>query len=221
MSNPQLTLGLALPVSWAREDFLEAPGNQTALAWLDRWPDWPNGSLLLHGPAGSGKTHLGHIWAAASGAAFVAPTDVQVAAIDTLAQSPLVLDEAQAVADPAALFHLINLMRERGHSLLLLGAAPPAAWGVTLPDLASRLKAMAAAAIAEPDDVLLGAVLVKLFADRQLIVGQGVIAYLLPRIERSFHAARHWVARLDAAALAEQRAVTVALVRKLMDEAEA
>lgn len=218
MSNPQLTLGLALPVSWAREDFLVAPGNQTALAWLDRWPDWPNGSLLLHGPAGSGKTHLGHIWAAASGAAFVAPADVQVAAIDTLAQSPLVLDEAQAVADSAALFHLINLMRERGHSLLLLAAIPPVAWGVTLPDLASRLKAMAAAAIAEPDDALLGAVLVKLFADRQLIVGQGVIAYLLPRIERSFHAARHWVARLDAAALAEQRAVTVALVRKLMDE---
>ncbi len=220
MNNPQLTLGLALPVSWAREDFLVAPGNETALAWIDRWPDWPNPALVLHGPPGSGKTHLGHIWAAANGAQFAAPEAVQVAAIDALAQGPLVLDQADAVADPVALFHLINLMRERGHGLLLLAASPPAAWGVTLPDLASRLKAMPLAALAEPDDALLGAVLVKLFADRQLLVGQGVIAYLLPRIERSFHAARHWVARLDAAALAEQRAVTVALVRKMIDEGE-
>ncbi|WP_428247501.1 HdaA/DnaA family protein [Ferrovibrio sp.] len=219
MTKSQLTLGLALPVSWAREDFLIAPGNETALAWLDRWPDWPNGILVLHGPEGSGKTHLGHIWAARAGARFAASADLRVDSVDALAQGPLVLEGAAeaATVEPAALFHLINLMRERGHGLLLLAAAPPAAWGVALPDLASRLKAMPVAAIAPPDDALLGAVMVKLFADRQLIVGQDVIAYLLPRIERSFHAARHWVARLDAAALAEQRAVTIALARKLLE----
>jgi chromosomal replication initiation ATPase DnaA len=82
----------------------------------------------------------------------------------------------------------------------------------------SRLKAMPAQGIAEPDDALLGAVLVKLFADRQLAVGEEVVKYLVPRIERSFHAARHWVAALDAAALAESRAVTVALARKLLEQ---
>ena len=123
------------------------------------------------------------------------------------------------VADPAALFHLINLMRERGHSLLLTGSAPPAQWPFSLPDLMSRLKAMPAQGIAEPGDALLGAVLVKLFADRQLAVGEEVVKYLVPRIERSFHAARHWVAALDAAALAESRAVTVALARKLLEQA--
>jgi len=219
MSNPQLSLGLALPVSWAREDFLVAPGNETALAWLDRWPDWSNGALVLHGPAGCGKTHLGQIWAARSAATLITPAALRVDRVDALAQGNLVLDDAALGLDEAALFHLINLMRERGHSLLLLSQQAPAAWGVALPDLASRLKAMPAVGIAEPDDALLSAVLVKLFADRQLIVGQGVIAYLLPRIERSFHAARHWVAQLDAAALAEQRAVTVALVRKLLEPA--
>jgi len=219
MSRAQLSLGFALPVSWAREDFLVAPGNETALAWIDRWPDWPNGILVLYGPEGSGKTHLGHIWAARSGARFAAAADLRVESVDALAETALVLEDAAtaAAAEPAALFHLINLMRERGHGLLLLSEAPPAAWGVTLADLASRLKAMPVAAIAPPDDALLGAVMVKLFADRQLIVGQDVIAYLLPRIERSFHAARHWVARLDAAALAEQRAITIALARKLLE----
>lgn len=220
MPVKQLPLGLSLPTSWAREDFLVADGNQAALAALDRWPDWPGGAtaFVLHGPDGSGKTHLAHIWAGTSGATIVGPDAVTVAAVDGLAQQALVVDDADRGTDPAALFHLINLMRERRHGLLLTAAKPPALWAFTLPDLMSRLKAMPAAGIDQPDDALLAAVLVKLFSDRQLQIGEGLVTYLVPRIERSFHAARHWAAALDAAALAENRAVTVALARKLLEQ---
>ena len=64
MAN-QLTFDLALPPpTYAREDFVVASGNREALAWIDRWPDWPAPALALGGPAGCGKTHLGRIWAA-------------------------------------------------------------------------------------------------------------------------------------------------------------
>lgn len=221
MSVQQLPLGLALPTSWAREDFLVAQGNQAALAMIERWPDWPEtGAQVLHGPAGSGKTHLAHVWAELSGARLIGPADLTTAAVDALAQQPLALDDADGVADPAALFHLINLMRERRHALLLTGSRAPALWPYTLPDLMSRLKAMPSVGIEEPDDALLAAVLVKLFSDKQLNIGEGLIPYLLPRIERSFHAARHWAAALDAASLAENRAVTVALARRVLEQAQ-
>jgi chromosomal replication initiation ATPase DnaA len=222
MPHPQLSLGLALPTSWAREDFLVADSNAAALATIERWPDWPLGAvgqcLVLHGPAGSGKTHLAHVWAGLSGARLVGPEAVTTAAVDDLARQPLAVDDADRVADPAALFHLVNLMRERGHGLLLTGARAPALWPYRLPDLMSRLKAMPSAGIDEPDDALLAAVLVKLFSDRQLQIGEGLVTYLVPRIERSFHAARHWAAALDAAALAENRAVTMALARRLLEQ---
>jgi chromosomal replication initiation ATPase DnaA len=220
MPLKQLPLGLSLPTSWAREDFLVAEGNEAALTALDSWPHWPGqaSAFVLHGPEGSGKTHLAHVWAEASGAKIVGPEAVTVAAVDGLAQQALVVDDADRVTDAAALFHLINLMRERRHGLLLTGAKPPALWAFTLPDLMSRLKAMPAAGIEQPDDSLLAAVLVKLFSDRQLQIGEGLVTYLVPRIERSFHAARHWAAALDAAALAENRAVTVALARKLLEQ---
>lgn len=219
LSQGQLSLGLTLPVSYAREDFLVAIGNEAALAWIDRWPDWPNGALILYGQAGSGKTHLAQIWTSQTpGALLIAADGLTAAKVDNLAQQPLALDDADRVADPVALFHLINLIRERKHSLLLTGSAAPARWTYTLPDLMSRLKAMPAQEIAAPDDALLAAILVKLFSDRQLSVGEDVVKYLVARIERSCHAARSWVAALDAAALAESRAVTVALVRKLMEQ---
>lgn len=213
----QLSLGLALPTSWAREDFLVAAGNEAALAAIER----PFTALVLHGPAGSGKTHLAHIWcmqASTGQARLIGPGALNTAAVDTLAQQNLALDDADRVADPAALFHLVNLMRERGFSLLLTGSQPAALWPFTLPDLMSRLKAMPSEGIDEPDDALLAAVLVKLFSDRQLQIGEGLVTWLVPRIERSFHAARHWTAALDAASLAENRAVTVALARKLLEQ---
>lgn len=219
MKTRQLSLGLTLPISWAREDFLVVPGNEAALAWIDRWPDWPSNALVLHGGAGSGKTHLAHIWMAqVPQAQVIGPEVLTISAVDRLAQRPLALDDADRVGDAVALFHLINLMCERGHSLLLTGSVPPAQWPFSLPDLMSRLKAMPAQGIEEPDDALLAAVLVKLFADRQLGVGEDVVKYLVARIERSCHAARHWVAALDAAALAQGRAVTVALARKVLED---
>lgn len=227
LPKEQLALGLSLPTSWAREDFLVAASNEAALHAIESWPHWPGqaSAFVLHGPEGSGKTHLAHIWAShvqnsGGSAKIVGPEAVTVAAVDGLAQQALSVDGAEHVSDPAALFHLINLMRERRHGLLLTGAKPPALWPFTLPDLMSRLKAMPSAGIEEPDDMLLAAVLVKLFSDRQLQIGEGLVTYLVPRIERSFHAARHWVAALDAAALAENRAVTMALARKLLDQPE-
>ncbi|PJI43339.1 DnaA/Hda family protein [Ferrovibrio sp.] len=218
MVRNQLSLGLALPTSWAREDFLEVPGNAAALAAAE---GEAQPALALYGPPGSGKTHLARIWTANHAARLIGPADLSSAAVDQLAQQPLAVDDADRTADPVALFHLVNLMRERRHALLLTGSAAPAHWSYTLPDLMSRLKAMPAERIAEPDDTLLSAVLVKLFADRQLQVSEDVVKYLAARIERSCRAAREWVAVLDAAALAENRAVTVALARRLLEENQA
>ena len=64
----QLVLDLGHRSAHGVEDYLVAPCNQDAVAWLDRWPDWPGPALALHGPAACGKTHLPHIWINRSGA---------------------------------------------------------------------------------------------------------------------------------------------------------
>ncbi len=209
----QLALALAHSVSFAREDFLAGPPNAAALAIIERWPDWPDRILALVGPAGSGKSHLAAIWAERAGARLLSSRALAQSSLPgALATGALVLEDVRAgVFEEAALFHLLNLAREEQAFLLLTSRASPVGWPVRVPDLASRLRALPVAELGPPDDNLLRAVLIKLFADRQLAVDENLIGYLAARIERSIAAARAAVATLDQASLRLQRPVNRAL----------
>jgi chromosomal replication initiation ATPase DnaA len=215
----QLALALDHAESHAREDFLEGPSNAAALSLIERWPDWPSRTVLLRGPEGAGKSHLAAIWARQAGARVLSPrmlessADVPIA----LATGALVLENlAEGQFDEAALFHLLNLAREERAFLLITARTAPTGWRIGLPDLASRLRALPGVELKAPDDALLRAVIVKLFADRQLAVDEGLVSFLANRIERSFAAAREAVHRLDQEALRLKRPVTRALAAELL-----
>ena len=219
----QLTLDLALPPpTYARDDFVVAAGNREALAWVDRWPDWPAPALALHGPVGCGKTHLGRIWAARAEAQLLVGRDLDGKSVVDLTAlieaSPRLLIDQASEAPERALFHLYNLLRERRGYMVLLSAEPPARWQITLPDLASRLRAAPAVAVEPPDDDLLGSIILKQLADRQLHAGAGVVQYLVSRMERSADAARRVVAALDRKALAERREIDRRLAADVLNE---
>jgi len=219
----QLPLDLPHAPSFAREDFLKAPANADALRAIDSWSGWPGRMLLLVGPAGSGKSHLGAIWAQTAGAATI-PAEA-LAGTDPLAHAQrgaiLVEDADRVGAGEAALFHLINLARERGAHLLLTARRSPGAWGLAMPDLRSRLRLAPVVALGEPDADLARAVLFKLFSDRQLAVEPAVIGYIALRIDRSLGAARAIVDALDREALARRAPVTRAMAAQLFRDAGA
>ena len=219
--NAPRQLALALPhaESFAREDFLTGAPNEAALAMIERWPDWADRALALVGPEGAGKSHLAAIWAEIAGARRVSARALgETNLIGALATGALVIEDAPARLDERALFHLLNLIREEEAYLLITARVAPARWSVALPDLASRLRAVPTVALSAPDDALLRAVLVKLFADRQLGVDSSLVSYLTTRIERSFAAARAAVETLDREALRMQRPVTRALAAELLRE---
>jgi DnaA regulatory inactivator Hda len=217
----QIPLDLGHRTTYLREDFLPAPSNAEALAWIERWPAWPTPALLLWGPTGCGKTHLATIWAAQAGATILTARDVARGDPDALLSgaAACAVEGLDAPFDEEALLHLFNRVVERRGHLLLTGQRAPGAWPVALPDLRSRLRAQPAVTVGPPDDALLASVLVKLFADRQLRVGEDVILYVASRMERSLEAARGVVAALDAASLAHHRRITLPLARRVLEAA--
>lgn len=216
----QLAFDMPVRPALGREDFFVSPANQLALAALDAG-DWPQGKMLLLGPEGAGKSHLAGVWAGETGARVVAAS-----ALAGLPEpGPMVVEDADRIAGDraaeTALFHLHNHLLAAKAPLLITARQGPARWGLGLPDLKSRMEATATAELLPPDDALLSAVCLKLFADRQVQVTPNLIEWLVRHIDRSFAAAHAAVAALDAAALQGGRPVTRALAAEVLDSAEA
>ena len=202
-----------------RADFFAAPSNALALRVVEGWQDWPGRKLLLIGPEGAGKTHLAHVWAAMTGSVILPAETLGTVEVADLAGRAVVVEDADRVLGAGAeaqLFHMHNLVTTGGF-LLLTARTPPRDWGLTLPDLFSRMQASPIAHLNAPDDALLSAVLVKLFADRQVAVPASLIPYLVSRMPRSIGAARALVAALDARALAAGRPISQKLAGEVLD----
>ena len=214
----QLAFDWPTGVAWGPDDFFVSDANAKAFAMVEAPDTWPEGKLALIGPSGSGKSHLAGIFRAAQDAVVVdaatMPTQTQFDAraviVEDMQNLPQQLEEA--------LFHLHNNLRSAGGLLLLTADRPPARWPIALPDLASRMQATTAIEIDNPDDALLSALIMKLFADRQIIPKPELVQYLVPRTERSYAAAARIVADLDEASLAQGRKINKPLAAELLDK---
>ncbi len=219
----QLTLDWPHQPSFAAEDFLPAPSNREALAAIGRWPDWPSPMLLVAGPEGSGKSHIGHLWARKADATVVRAgtlADADVAACS--ASAAILIEDADRVDEgEERLFHILNAAIESRSHALLTARTPPDSWTLRTPDLLSRLRLAPLVTLGAPDLELIEAVLFKLFSDRQLMVEPRVVAFVALRIERSLAAARSIVATLDREALSRGRRVTRAMAAEILRDTPA
>ena len=193
----QIALPLDWPVADRDEDFLISDANRAAFDHLKRWSIWPVMATLVTGPRKSGRSLLGRL--------FVRKTGGRL------------FDNGED-HDEEAIFHAWNEAQSSRRPLLIVADAPPPIWQVTLPDLRSRLAATPHVALGDPDDRLIGDLIVKLLGDRGIAVPPELPAYIVPRIERSYMAVQQVVAALDRAALSHHRRMTVAMARRALSE---
>lgn len=216
----QLAFEWPTGVALGADDFFVSDANAQAYTMLNTPQDWPDRKLVLTGPMGCGKSHLAGIFSNRHDACLITAADLPAdfhpptncVVIEDLETLPRQSEEA--------LFHLHNHLRHTGGTLLITAQTAPTRWPIALPDLASRMQATSLVQIADPDDALLSALIMKLFADRQIMPKPALVQYLASRIERSFAAAAEIIARLDQAALTQGRKINTALAAQILDNAD-
>lgn len=218
----QIPLDLGSRHAFGRSDFHIGASNRDAVGWIDRWPNWCAPALILQGAAASGKSHLAAVWQDKTNAAIIKPEMLTHKSAQELFNmgDNLVIDGLDPwLGDKLAettLFHLYNMLKEEQKTVMITMRMTMSRSNFALEDLASRLRAAPSVTIHAPDDMLLASVIIKLFSDRQLSVSNDIISYLLPRMERSFAAAKEVVENADHMALSEKRSISVPLMRKVL-----
>ena len=221
----QLPLGVRLAETARFDGFVAGP-NREALELLSA--DAPPRLLWLWGRAGTGKTHLLQASCAAVGQAggTAAYLDLETTGASELlegfeALDLVCLDSLERVADDAAwnaaIFRLHTLMQDGAGRLYVASNGPPASLHFRLPDLRSRLLAapvLQLHELAEEDRV---AVLEQRAGRLGLVLPRESAAYLVQRLPRDMHSLCTALDRLDLAALAAQRRLTVPFLRQVLE----
>lgn len=227
MKAQQLSLDLGFRPTLEREDYLVSECNSEAIDIIDKWPDWPSSAIIIYAPKNSGKTHLAHVWQKISHAHFITYDDI----INNKLNIAEITDKDTFIIDPIenwlgqcdteeTLFHLYNGIKNNGASLLIIAETPLSHQDIHLPDLKSRLLSCPHIPIHEPDDDLLGGLLVKLSRDRQIILSPECLYYCVSRMERSFKAAYRLIHDVDNLSLTEKRKITIPLIKRIFENHE-
>ena len=211
----QLVLPFGVEPAFTATDFIVAPCNEQAFAYVMRWPDWPTPAAALCGPAGCGKSHLGAVWREKSGARSVAAGLLTPESASVLLQQsgPAIVVEDIDDQQPSTVRDLALLaLFDRKGGILLTGRTSPSHWPVAVSDLKSRFQSLIAFPMWAPDEALLSALIRKHFADRQLEVPDNAVQAILTHVERTPAAIAAFVDRLDTKALSEKRGITARFI---------
>lgn len=192
---------MALPLGWppaeADDAFIVTDANRQAVAHFAHHGTWPVMATILTGPRKSGRSLLARLTVRRLGGALI--------------------DDAER-HDERAIFAAWNDAQATRRPLIIVAHAAPPEWQVRLPDLRSRLSATPVTTIGQPDQELLAALLTRLLERRGLMVTTEVANYAATHTERSYVALLDLVERIDAAALAKRRSVTMPLVRNVLKQ---
>ena len=211
----QLYFDMDSEPSFDESNFVVTQSNQDAFKHINKWPEWAN-NIVLFGDAGVGKSHLAHIWLKRSNGIRLDLDEINTKIIGKY-KNVLIEDIDSNHINHENLFHLINLIREIEGFLLLTSKVSPTSLVTKIPDLNSRIRSFSPVKINKPDDYLLEIMILKIFSDKNIIVDEKVIKFLLKRVERSISGIILLIQKINEKSLEEKRPITVPLVSELIN----
>tara|TARA_Y100000590_G_scaffold98506_1_gene112137 strand:+ start:1819 stop:2547 length:729 start_codon:yes stop_codon:yes gene_type:complete len=226
--NVQLLFNLERKKIYEKDDFLVFESNKEVFKLINEWPNWSSRKIIIFGDKGTGKTHLAKIWQKKTSAIILNLNKFKKIKFENffLKKNIFIIEDIVNFFDKINkkekdnleknLLHFYNLIEEKKGYLLLTALTPPKLWGISLPDLKSRILSSIAIKIKKPEDELLSSVLVKLFIDKQILIDKKIIKFIVYRSERSFSNLQNIVNKIDEQSLITKKKININFVKKII-----
>jgi len=196
--SDQLILKFPEHRAYKKEDFYVSPSNEEAFDFISSWPKWIKRIVNIFGPTGSGKSHLASILKSKTKCLEILSKDLNESTISEFkTKEALIIENFNEKISEELLFSLWNTALQDNKYFLINSIKPINSYKFKLPDLVSRIKSSLSIGIKLPSDDLISAIIAKNFSDKQIIVEEKHIDYIIKRIDRSYEKISQFILTLD------------------------
>jgi len=215
--SDQLILKFPEHRAYKKEDFYVSPSNQEAYDFINSWPKWIKRIVNIFGPSGSGKSHLASILKTKTKCLDVFSTDLNENIIfEFKTKEALIIENFDEKISKELLFSLWNIALQDNKYFLINSLKPINTYQFNLEDLNSRIKSSLIIGIKLPSDDLISAIIAKNFSDKQIMVEEKHIDYIIKRIDRSYEKISQFILTLDRYSLKKGSPFGLKLIKEVL-----
>jgi len=215
--SDQLILKFPEHRAYKKEDFYVSPSNQEAYDFINSWPKWIKRIINIYGPSGSGKSHLSSILKTKTKYLEILPKELNENVIfEFKTKEVLIIENFNEKVSEQLLFSLWNTALQDNKYFLINSIKPISTYKFKLPDLVSRIKSSLSIGIKLPSDDLISAIIAKNFSDKQIIVEEKHIDYIIKRIDRSYEKISQFILTLDTYSLKKGSPFGLKMIKEVL-----
>ena len=215
--SDQLILKFPEHRAYKREDFYVSPSNQEAYDFINNWPKWIKRIVNIFGPSGSGKSHLSSILKTKTKCLEILANELNEDIIfEFKTKEVLIIENFNEKISEKLLFSLWNIALQDNKYFLINSIKPISSYKFKLPDLTSRIKSSLNIGIKLPSDDLISAIIAKNFSDKQIMVEEKHIDYIIKRIDRSYEKISQFILTLDRYSLKKKSPFGLKLIKEVL-----
>ena len=215
--NDQLILKFPEHRAYKKEDFYVSPSNQEAYDFINIWPKWIKRIVNICGPAGSGKSHLASILKTKTKCLEVFPNELNENIFSEFkTKEALIIENFDDKISEELLFSIWNVVLQDNKYFLINSTKPISSYKFKIPDLISRIRSSLIIGIKLPSDDLISAIIAKNFSDKQIMVEEKHIDYIIKRIDRSYEKISQFILTLDGYSLKKGSPFGLKLIKEVL-----
>ena len=215
--SDQLILKFPEHRAYKKEDFYVSPSNQEAYDFINNWPKWIKRIVNIFGPSGSGKSHLSSILKTKTKCLEISANELNEDIIfEFKTKEVLIIENFNEKISEELLFSLWNIALQDNKYFLINSIKPISSYKFKLPDLTSRIKSSLNIGIKLPSDDLISAIIAKNFSDKQIMVEEKHIDYIIKRIDRSYEKISQFILTLDKYSLKKGSPFSLKLIKEVL-----